>query len=49
MAATKPNGTYNTFVEPFGTAYVKGYNATGKHSFDRITAGFTPEEGEFDF
>ncbi|KAI0424212.1 hypothetical protein F5Y09DRAFT_325050 [Xylaria sp. FL1042] len=41
MCATKPNGTYNTFVEPFGTHYVPGYNATGKHSFDRITAGWT--------
>ncbi|KAI1423391.1 hypothetical protein F5Y12DRAFT_716342 [Xylaria sp. FL1777] len=41
MCATKPNGTYNTFVEPFGTAYVPGYNSTGKHSFDRITAGYT--------
>ncbi|KAI0910164.1 hypothetical protein F4823DRAFT_591356 [Ustulina deusta] len=42
MATTKPNGTYNTFVEPFGTHYVPGYNSTGKHSFDRITAGYTP-------
>ncbi|KAI0509570.1 hypothetical protein F5B22DRAFT_616018 [Xylaria bambusicola] len=44
MAATKPNGTYNTFVEPFGTHYVPGYNSTGKHSFDRITAGYVPDK-----
>ncbi|KAK5637044.1 hypothetical protein RRF57_012756 [Xylaria bambusicola] len=44
MAATKPNGTYNTFVEPFGTHYVPGYNSTGKHSFDRITAGWNPDK-----
>ncbi|KAI0096936.1 hypothetical protein GGR51DRAFT_487943 [Nemania sp. FL0031] len=43
MAATKPDATYNTFVEPFGTAYVPGYNATGHRSFDRITAGWNPQ------
>ncbi|GAW21281.1 hypothetical protein ANO14919_108000 [Xylariales sp. No.14919] len=44
MCATKPNGTYNTFIEPFGTHYVPGYNSTGKHSFDRITAGWNPDQ-----
>ncbi|KAH8156049.1 hypothetical protein CIB48_g12197 [Xylaria polymorpha] len=43
MAATKPDATYNTFVEPFGTAYVDGYNATGHRSFDRITANYSPQ------
>lgn len=43
LAATKPAATYNTFVEPFGTAYVPGYNSTGQHSFDRITRGYKPE------
>jgi hypothetical protein len=39
LAATKPDATYNNFVELFGTAYVTGYNATGHHNFDRIVAG----------
>lgn len=43
MAATKPDAVYNTFVEPFGTAYVPGFNATGHRSFDRITAGWNPQ------
>ncbi|GAP88048.1 hypothetical protein SAMD00023353_3201000 [Rosellinia necatrix] len=43
LAATKPEATYNTFVELFGTNYVPGYNATGHHSFDRITKGYVRE------
>ncbi|KAI1331899.1 hypothetical protein F5Y16DRAFT_422271 [Xylariaceae sp. FL0255] len=34
----KPDVTYNTINENFGTAYVAGYNVTGKHPFDYITA-----------
>ncbi|KAI1183516.1 hypothetical protein F5B17DRAFT_434536 [Nemania serpens] len=42
LAATKPDAVYNTFVEPFGTYYVPGFNATGHRSFDRITTGWVP-------
>ncbi|KAI1751203.1 hypothetical protein F4782DRAFT_506182 [Xylaria castorea] len=34
LAATKPIATYNTIVEPFGTAFVPGYNAVGHRVFD---------------
>ncbi|KAI0399498.1 hypothetical protein F4802DRAFT_34650 [Xylaria palmicola] len=43
MCATKPEVTYNTFLEPFGDAYVDGYNSTGHRSFDRITVGYNPD------
>lgn len=36
LAATKPEATYNTIVEPFGTAFVPGYNAVGHRIFDLI-------------
>ncbi|KAI1269282.1 hypothetical protein F5Y18DRAFT_180440 [Xylariaceae sp. FL1019] len=36
MAEHKPTGTYNTFVQDFGTNYVPGYNATGYRLFDLI-------------
>ncbi|KAI0395930.1 hypothetical protein F5Y17DRAFT_159593 [Xylariaceae sp. FL0594] len=36
LAATKPAATYNTIVEPFGTAFVPGYNAVGHRVFDFI-------------
>lgn len=36
LAATKPIATYNTIVEPFGTAFVPGYNAVGHRIFDVI-------------
>ncbi|KAI1745557.1 hypothetical protein F4680DRAFT_106802 [Xylaria scruposa] len=36
LAATKPVATYNTIVEPFGTAFVPGYNAVGHRIFDLI-------------
>ncbi|TGJ80614.1 hypothetical protein E0Z10_g8153 [Xylaria hypoxylon] len=36
LAATKPAATYNTIVEPWGTAYVPGYNATGHRVFDIV-------------
>ncbi|KAI0151740.1 hypothetical protein GGR57DRAFT_470285 [Xylariaceae sp. FL1272] len=36
MASHKPDGSYNTFIQDFGTAYVPGYNATGHRLFDMI-------------
>ncbi|GAP85523.1 putative cyanamide hydratase [Rosellinia necatrix] len=36
LAATKPVATYNTIVEPFGTAFVPGYSAIGHRVFDLI-------------
>ncbi|KAI0195906.1 hypothetical protein F4808DRAFT_440282, partial [Astrocystis sublimbata] len=39
IAATKPDGTYNTFVQQFGETYVKGYNSTGKTLFDQLHLG----------
>ncbi|KAI1809952.1 hypothetical protein GGS20DRAFT_236146 [Poronia punctata] len=38
LASTKPIATYNTIVEPFGTAYVPGYNAVGHRVFDTVIA-----------
>ncbi|KAI1128230.1 hypothetical protein F5Y10DRAFT_180234 [Nemania abortiva] len=43
LAATKPIATYNTIVEPFGTAYVPGYNAIGHRIFDLINPGFVSQ------
>ncbi|KAI1179496.1 hypothetical protein F4777DRAFT_600343 [Nemania sp. FL0916] len=40
LCATKPEATYNTVVEPFGTAYVPGYNAVGHRIFDLINPNF---------
>ncbi|KAI1323919.1 hypothetical protein F5Y16DRAFT_412371 [Xylariaceae sp. FL0255] len=36
MCEIKPDYTYGTIEEQFGTAYVPGYNATGHHAFDII-------------
>ncbi|KAI0402377.1 hypothetical protein F4802DRAFT_576355 [Xylaria palmicola] len=36
LAATKPIATYNTIVEPFGAAFVPGYNPVGHRVFDFI-------------
>ncbi|KAI1364691.1 hypothetical protein F5Y08DRAFT_306237 [Xylaria arbuscula] len=41
LATTKPAATYNTIVEPFGTAFVPGYNAVGSRVFDFINPNFT--------
>lgn len=35
IAATKPDVTYDTFLEPWGVAYVEGYNPVGHRLFDR--------------
>ncbi|KAI0539327.1 hypothetical protein GGR58DRAFT_236277 [Xylaria digitata] len=40
LAATKPEATYNTIVEPWGNAYVPGYNSTGHRVFDLLNGGF---------
>ncbi|GAW15704.1 hypothetical protein ANO14919_051230 [Xylariales sp. No.14919] len=36
FAATKPEATYNTVIEPWGEAFVPGYNATGHRVFDLL-------------
>ncbi|KAI0459172.1 hypothetical protein F5B21DRAFT_457451 [Xylaria acuta] len=43
FAATKPEATYNTFIQDFGTEYVPGYNATGHRLFDVIQGGLQGE------
>ncbi|KAI0554077.1 hypothetical protein F4679DRAFT_395759 [Xylaria curta] len=43
MASTKPDATYNTYIQDFGTAYVPGYNATGHRLFDLIQGGLQAE------
>ncbi|KAI8628061.1 hypothetical protein F5Y19DRAFT_465390 [Xylariaceae sp. FL1651] len=35
LARTKPNTTYDTFLEPWGVAFVEGYNPVGHRLFDR--------------
>ncbi|KAI0110489.1 hypothetical protein GGR51DRAFT_93856 [Nemania sp. FL0031] len=35
IAATKPAVTYDTFLEPWGVAFVEGYNPVGHRLFDR--------------
>ncbi|KAI1431643.1 hypothetical protein GGR50DRAFT_53995 [Xylaria sp. CBS 124048] len=35
IAATKPDVTYDTFLEPWGVAFVPGYNPVGHRVFDR--------------
>ncbi|KAI1422775.1 hypothetical protein F5Y12DRAFT_594926 [Xylaria sp. FL1777] len=46
IAATKPAATYNTVLEPFGTAYVPGYDATGHRIFDLITTALKSQEAQ---
>ncbi|KAH8167399.1 hypothetical protein CIB48_g829 [Xylaria polymorpha] len=43
MAEHKPEGSYNTFVQDFGTNYVPGYNATGHRLFDILLGGLAAE------
>ncbi|KAI0503142.1 hypothetical protein F5B22DRAFT_630315 [Xylaria bambusicola] len=43
LAETKPEATYNTIVEPFGTAFVPGYSAIGHRVFDLINPGFSSQ------
>ncbi|KAI1281286.1 hypothetical protein F5Y07DRAFT_354227 [Xylaria sp. FL0933] len=35
IAATKPAATYDNFLEPWGVAFVPGYNPVGNRLFDR--------------
>ncbi|KAI0799496.1 hypothetical protein GGR55DRAFT_683842 [Xylaria sp. FL0064] len=44
LAQTKPDAVYNTVLEPFGTAYVSGFNATGHRVFDLITQALVAQE-----
>ncbi|KAI1347229.1 hypothetical protein F5Y01DRAFT_249514 [Xylaria sp. FL0043] len=44
LAQTKPDAVYNTVLEPFGTAYVSGFNATGHRVFDLITQALIAQE-----
>lgn len=43
FAATKPEATYNTFIQDFGTEYVPGFDATGHRLFDVIQGGLQAE------
>ncbi|KAI0141912.1 hypothetical protein GGR57DRAFT_486432 [Xylariaceae sp. FL1272] len=47
LALTKPNGTRNTFIDYFGTAYVPGYGAQSHLAFDLITAGVESEKAQY--
>ncbi|KAK8080788.1 hypothetical protein PG997_008606 [Apiospora hydei] len=38
LCATKPETTYDTFMQPFGEHYVANYSAEGHRAFDLITA-----------
>ncbi|KAK5627713.1 hypothetical protein RRF57_003428 [Xylaria bambusicola] len=38
IASYKPEVTYDTFLEPWGVAYVEGYNPVGHRLFDRGNA-----------
>ncbi|KAI0193362.1 hypothetical protein EV127DRAFT_15321 [Xylaria flabelliformis] len=37
LAATKPSTTWDTWLQPWGEAFVPGYSAVGHRSFDSIT------------
>ncbi|KAI0186619.1 hypothetical protein F4808DRAFT_466542 [Astrocystis sublimbata] len=39
FAQTKPEVTYDTWLEPWGTAFVPGYSAVGHRQFDFVTGG----------
>ncbi|KAJ3579748.1 hypothetical protein NPX13_g815 [Xylaria arbuscula] len=43
LAGAKPAGSYNTFLQDFGEAYVPGYNATGHRLFDILLEGLAAE------
>ncbi|KAI1428067.1 hypothetical protein F5Y12DRAFT_711382 [Xylaria sp. FL1777] len=47
IAQRKPEGTYNTFLQDFGEAYVPGYNATGYKLFDLIQGGLEAETASY--
>ncbi|KAI0164668.1 hypothetical protein GGR57DRAFT_497543 [Xylariaceae sp. FL1272] len=39
ICQTKPAVTYDTWLQPFGDAYIPGYSAVGYRTFDAITGG----------
>jgi len=41
LCRTKPNSTYDTWVEPWGLAFVEGYNPVGHRLFDRANPNVT--------
>ncbi|KAI8629074.1 hypothetical protein F5Y19DRAFT_464695 [Xylariaceae sp. FL1651] len=41
LARTKPNSTYDTWIEPWGVAFVPGYNPVGHCLFDRVNPNVT--------
>ncbi|GAW23119.1 hypothetical protein EKO27_g5178 [Xylaria grammica] len=43
LAGAKPVGTYNTFLQDFGEAYVPGYDPSGYTFFDLIHEGIEQE------
>lgn len=43
LAGAKPAGSYNTFLQDFGEAYVPGYNASGHRLFDILLEGLEAE------
>ncbi|KAI0535486.1 hypothetical protein GGR58DRAFT_478941 [Xylaria digitata] len=43
LAGHKPEGTYNTFLQDFGVAYVPGYDPTGHRLFDLLHEGLEAE------
>ncbi|KAI1432382.1 hypothetical protein GGR50DRAFT_674925 [Xylaria sp. CBS 124048] len=47
LAETKPNGTYNNFIQGFGLHYVAGFNITGKTMFDSIYNAAVTEQSEY--
>jgi hypothetical protein len=47
MAATKPDASYNTFIQDFGTYNVPGYNATGHRLYDVIQGGLKAELAKY--
>ncbi|OIW32366.1 hypothetical protein CONLIGDRAFT_642090 [Coniochaeta ligniaria NRRL 30616] len=38
LCSTKPETTYDTFMQPFGERFVQGYNATGHRAIDEMVA-----------
>ncbi|KAI1826830.1 hypothetical protein F4861DRAFT_17077 [Xylaria intraflava] len=47
FAEVKPDGTYNNFIQAFGTHYVPGYNTTGKTMFDTIAMSTNNEKVQY--
>ncbi|TRX88193.1 hypothetical protein FHL15_010882 [Xylaria flabelliformis] len=41
LCRTKPDSTYDTWIEPWGVAFVEGYNPVGHRLFDRANPNVT--------